>query len=96
MSPAAGPRLWWLRAAVAVVKRPDLWGTAAGQARALSARRWWRTWPPLPRPARQWLEFRMETAYGDRHARPPSQDVLTWLRWCRETHTAARRRRGGG
>jgi len=82
MSEPPGPRRWWLRAAVAVAKRPDLWVTALSQARALSVRRWWRTWPPVPRPARQWLEFRMETAYGGTgEAVPERADIVTFVGW---------------
>jgi len=32
----------------------------------------------------------METAYGDRTARPPADDVIAWLAWC-QTQTALRR-----
>jgi hypothetical protein len=26
----------------------------------------------------------METAYGDREARPSPRDTVTWLAWCRD------------
>lgn len=79
---APGAR-WWRRAAVAVAKRPDLWGTALAEGRCFLPRHWWRRWPPLPLPAESWIEFRMETAYGDGKARPSEDDVVVWLEWCR-------------
>jgi hypothetical protein len=88
-TPPAGP--WWLYAGMALARRPDLWWVALIEARSLLVIRWWRKWPPVPRPAKAWLEFRMETAYGDRRARPSAEDVVTWLAWCRDT-----RRSSGG
>jgi len=87
----SSPRLWWLRAGAAIGRRPDLWWIGLVEARSLSSGRWWDRWPPIPRPAKAWFEFRMETAYGDRRARPSAEDVVTWLAWCRE----ARRLSGG-
>jgi hypothetical protein len=75
---------WWLGAASAVLRRPELWWIALVELRALTGRRWWRAWPPLPLPAKGWMEFRMETAYGDREARPSPRDTVTWLAWCRD------------
>ncbi len=80
----AAPGRWWAQAAVALARRPDLWPVALAEAHCLLPRNWWRTWPPLPRPPAAWLGFRMETAYGDRTARPPAGDVVAWLEWCRE------------
>lgn len=74
---------WWLAAGVALLRRPDLWPVAVAEASRLAAARWWRRWPPLPRPPARWLAFRMETAYGDEAARPDPPDVIAWLEWCR-------------
>jgi hypothetical protein len=76
---------WWWPAAKALMGRPDLWKPALGQVRAMAPTRWWARVPPVPAPAREWLGFRMETAYGDRDARPDARDVLTFLEWCKET-----------
>ncbi|MHB1598166.1 MAG: hypothetical protein ACYCXY_04620 [Acidimicrobiales bacterium] len=46
-------------------------------------------------PDREWLGFRMETAYGDRHAVPPPGDVVEFLRWAGEARRIAARSRGG-
>ncbi len=93
MTRQVGSPRWWPTALVAVAKRPELWWVAAVETRSLLARNWWRSWPPLPRPARAWLEFRMETAYGDRRARPSPGDVVAWLGWCRERRQGSVRQR---
>lgn len=78
--------LWWVRAGVALGRRPDLWPAAAHQARVLVPRRWWRQVPPLPVPSPTWISFRMETAYGNPDARPEAADVVAFLEWARDTH----------
>lgn len=73
-----------LGALVAVLPHPALWATAARQARALAPSRWWRRPPFLPVPTRDYLRFRMETAYGGAGDQPlVPQDLVTYLRWCR-------------
>jgi hypothetical protein len=70
------------RAAVAAVAaRPRLWPAALRQARALVPVGWWRRRPFLPVPDRDWLRFRMTTAYGDADARLDVEDLLVWLAW---------------
>lgn len=49
------------------------------------ARAWYRRPPFLPLPPRDYLEWRMFTAYGDEHAVPPLEDVVRFARWRRET-----------
>lgn len=70
-------------AARAVAVRPDLWRAALRQARVLVPRGWWRRAPFLPLPDRDWLAFRLTTAYGDPGARVAVDDLLTWLAWSR-------------
>lgn len=72
-----------LAAGRAVVGRPDLWLSALRTARRLAPRRWWARFPPLPVPDREYLGFRMETAYGDPDAVPPAEEVVAYLEWCR-------------
>jgi hypothetical protein len=61
----------WAASALAVVRRPSLWGVALRQARVLARPGWWRRAPLL-------------TAYGD-EARPPDpHDLVAYLHWCRE------------
>jgi hypothetical protein len=44
-------------------------------------RRWFLRFPFLPLPARDYLQWRMLTAYGDPRAIPPAEDVLRYARW---------------
>ncbi|MGK2929334.1 MAG: hypothetical protein ACSLFO_07115 [Acidimicrobiales bacterium] len=46
-------------------------------------RGWWRRAPFLPLPDRDWLAFRLTTAYGDPKAPVAVDDLLTWLAWSR-------------
>jgi hypothetical protein len=43
--------------------------------------RWWARPPFLPLPDRDYLRWRMYTAYGDRDATPPIGDVIRYARW---------------
>lgn len=71
-----------MRAALAVLARPDLWATALRQALRLSPTGWWRRAPFLPVPTADYLRFRLETQYGsDADVRPG--DVIAYLSWCR-------------
>ena len=89
MSPTRIRRWAYMAAAGrAVIPRPGLWSTALSTMVRLAPDRWWRCWPPLPVPDAAYLAFRMETAYGDPAAFPPSGDVVAYLEWCR--------RQGGG
>lgn len=44
-------------------------------------RRWYTTFPFLPLPAREYLRWRMYTAYGSDDAVPPADDVARYARW---------------
>lgn len=75
----------WARAALAVARRPSLWGVAARQALVLARPGWWRHRPFLPVPDAGYLRFRVQTAYGSSGAQAPEpHDVVTYLRWCRD------------
>lgn len=76
------------RAVAAVLARPRLWPAALRQARAHVPPRWWRRRPHLPLPDRDWLRFRMTTAYGDPAAAVDVDDLLTWLAWTETTRPA--------
>jgi hypothetical protein len=45
------------------------------------ARGWYRRFPFLPLPARNYVRWRMHTAYGDHDAIPPAEDVERYARW---------------
>ena len=80
-----------LAAARAVAARPRLWPAAAHQARALAAPGWWRRPPFLPLPDRDWLAFRLTTAYGAPDSPLVPEDLLTWLEWSATVRPAGRR-----
>ncbi len=73
---------WWLQAAVAVLRRPSLWGIALSQTVRLAPAGWWHRAPFLPVPDPSYLRFRLETQYGSDHA-PEPDDIVTYLHWCR-------------
>ncbi len=52
---------------------------------AFRRRGWWRKAPFLPVPDREYLRWRMYTAYGNEDAVPPAGDVIRFARWRRET-----------
>ena len=52
---------------------------------AFRRREWWRNAPYLPVPDRDYLRWRMYTAYGEDDAVPPARDVIGFARWRRET-----------
>lgn len=83
---------WWLSAGWALLRRPDLWVTAARQLWVLAAPGWWRRAPYLPLPDTGYLRFRLVTAYGGTgDAEPTPADLLTYLHWCRSWPHVARR-----
>jgi hypothetical protein len=76
---------WALAAVRAVGGHPSLWPTAVRQVLVLAAPGWWRRRPFLPLPSRDYLRFRLQTAYGGAGDRPPEpDDLVTYLRWCRD------------
>ena len=44
-------------------------------------RHWLRRFPFLPLPARDYVRWRMHTAYGDADTIPPASDVVRYVRW---------------
>ena len=66
-----------LRAAV----RPALAASLLRVAWRFRARRWYRRFPFLPLPAREYVRWRMHTAYGAYDAIPPAEDVERYARW---------------
>lgn len=60
--------------------------TAAGLIQVMwnfRARDWWRRPPFLPIPPREYVRWRMHTAYGDADAIPPVEDVVRYAKWVR-------------
>jgi hypothetical protein len=44
-------------------------------------RGWYRRFPFVPLPAREYVRWRMHTAYGRDDAVPPPDDVIRYARW---------------
>lgn len=75
---------WYFSLVGAIVRHPSLWFTALRQARRMAPTGWWRRPPFLPVPDEHYLAFRLQTMYGRDLDRADPQDVITYLRWCRE------------
>ena len=84
---AAGPPHsgTWPELGRAVLARPGLWPVALRAGRALVPHGWWRRPPFLPVPDRDYVRFRLVTAYGGEGTTPPrSDDLVRWLEWLRD------------
>ena len=79
--------VYW-RLAWVLITRPWLFPLFLSAGWAFRARNWYRTPPFLPLPSREYMRWRMETAYGDPEADAPTDELLRFLRW-----SAAMRRR---
>ena len=82
------PRTWTrvvLGLAVRAVVNPRLAVDLLRAAWAFRRNGWWRSAPFLPTPDRDYLRWRMYTAYADEDAVPPVRDVIAFARWRRET-----------
>jgi hypothetical protein len=73
---------FWFQCTAAVLRRPHLWSTAIRQFLRAVPARWWARMPFLPVPDREYLRFRVETAYGA-DGRPRVSDLVRYLEWCR-------------
>jgi hypothetical protein len=73
------------RLAMRAVVQPRLALDLVRLAWSFRARGWYRQPPFLPLPPREYLRWRMFTAYGDEAAVPPVEDIVRLARWRRET-----------
>ena len=69
-----------LRTFVALLRRPDLWGTAVATAIRFVPDRWWRRGPM---PAREYLDYRGNGIYGMPLSEVPPADLIHYLEWCK-------------
>lgn len=67
------------------VIRPRLALDLLATAWAFRRRGWWAQPPFFPLPDREYLRWRMYTAYANEEAVPPAEDVIRFARWRRET-----------
>jgi hypothetical protein len=72
------------RLALRAIVRPRLALDLVRLTWSFRARDWYRHAPFLPLPPRDYLRWRMVTAYGDEDAVPPLEDVVRFARWRRE------------
>jgi hypothetical protein len=64
-----------------VLRHPGLLLPLLGAGWRFRARGWYRRPPFLPLPPREYLEWRLHTAYGDEDAVPPAEDLARYLAW---------------
>jgi hypothetical protein len=70
-----------LTLALRAVRHPATGAALLRVAWRFRRRGWWRRAPFLPLPARDYLRWRMLTAYGAYDAVPPADDVVRYARW---------------
>ena len=63
------------------VRRPALMPALLGLAWSFRARDWVKRPPFLPLPPAGYMQWRMDTAYGDPHAVPPPDELERFVRW---------------
>ena len=73
------------------LRRPWIIPHVVGAAWAMRTRRWYARAPFLPLPPRAYVDWRMETAYGDVHATPPADDLARYLVWSTRMRRTMRR-----
>jgi hypothetical protein len=71
--------------------RPRLLGGLLRAAWRFRARGWWKRPPFLPLPPREYVEWRMHTAYGDDGRKPEIDELRRYVRWANRLHRTRRR-----
>lgn len=75
----------WLGLSLALAARgivnPRTAAALIGVAWRFRRRGWLTRFPFLPVPDREYVRWRMLTAYGDENAVPPAADVVRYARW---------------
>ena len=69
------------RLALAGLARPSTGAALVAIAWRFRRRGWLRRFPFLPLPDRDYVRWRMHTAYGDSSTIPPADDVIRYARW---------------
>ncbi len=75
---------WFLKLLFALLFKPSLWGTSIRQIFLLAKNRWVLTFPFLPSPGEDFLEFRILTYQGQTEKLPEVKVVVAWLAWVLE------------
>ena len=81
----------YARMAAIALRRPWILPHLLGAAWAMRARRWYARAPFLPLPPRSYVDWRMETAYGDANANPPANETERYLAWSARMRRLMRR-----
>ena len=66
--------------------RPRLLAGLLAAAWRFRARGWWRRPPFLPLPPREYIDWRMHTAYGDEGRGPTAAEIERYVRWANRMH----------
>lgn len=66
------------------LRRPRLWPAMLSAGWAFRPRGWYRKPPFLPLPSREYMRWRLETAYGDPDAVPPRDELVRFITWSAE------------
>ena len=86
-SPAILRTMTWLSLSLSLALRavvnPPLARDLVTVAWRFRRRAWYRRFPFVPVPSRQYVEWRMFTAFGDHQAVPAVPDVIRYARWAR-------------
>lgn len=84
----------WLRLVLTLAPRAAVHPTLARDlvrvAWRFRSRGWWRRPPFLPLPDREYVRWRMHTAYGDADVVPPTEDLVKYARWIGRTSRGSR------
>lgn len=75
------PFRFYLALALRAALNPSLAADLLRVAWRFRRRGWYRRFPFLPLPSRDYVRWRMYTAYGDEDAVPPAEDVIRYARW---------------
>ena len=70
-----------IRLGFALLLRPRLWPEVLRAAQAHGCKEWWKRL--LFVPESEYLAWRMQTAYGEKHAAMDPQDAIRYLEWRR-------------
>jgi hypothetical protein len=94
-SPAPTERLRYARlireVARLALRNPRLLPSLAGAAWRFRARGWYGRPPFLPLPPRDYIAWRLHTAYGDEDVVPPARDLERYLAWSARLMKGSRR-----
>lgn len=74
-------------------RRPGLLMALLKAAWRFRARGWWRRAPFLPVPPREYIAWRMHTAYGEEGRDPSVEELERYVRWANRMHRTRRQGR---